>query len=320
MRLLIFSKSFLFFFFVASTLSLDAQIISRTQILMGTYVTISLSQKNQDHLEKSFNILKKVESRLSSYMESSDISKLNKYKHSQIHPLTYEALLLSKKYYKDSDGYFDISVGSITKDLYAFGENEKIPTKKELRASFISMNGLKLTQMQASIQKNMKLDLGGMAKGFGVDKVRAYLKTIDADDFIIAASGDIRCMDRCSVDVQNPFKDEALLSFTTRKKDTGISTSGNYNRYVESVKYNHLINPKLKESQNTFVSISLVSNLSSSDLDAYATAASVMPLDKAYSFLDSYNLAYIVVQSDYKLIFSENISKFTEKLFIRYRK
>lgn len=287
---------------------------------MGTFVSISLEEKNKQHIKPSFQIFENIEDKLSSYKENSDISLLNKYKHTTLHPFTYEALQLSKKYYQNTNGYFDISIGSITKDLYAFGENEKVPTSKVLQDSIVFMNGLKLNESEASILNTMKLDLGGMGKGFGVDKVSQYLKNNAIKEFIVAASGDIRCVQSCKIDVQHPFRDTSLLSFSTSLQETGISTSGNYNRYVESVLHNHLINPKLKKPQSVFMSITLVSKLASSDLDAYATAASVMPLDKAYEFLNSLSVGYIVMQSDYKLVFSRNISEYTKKLFIRYAK
>ena len=94
----------------------------------------------------------------------------------------------------------------------------------------------------------------------------------------------------------------------------GITTSGIYNRFVASTKNNHLINPKLKKSQTKFVSITLIGELNSSELDAYATASSVMPLKKAYEFLDSLEIAYIVLQSDGELKISSNISKYTTDL------
>ena len=69
------------------------------------------------------------------------------------------------------------------------------------------------------------------------------------------------------------------------QENTAISTSGNYRRYVQNSDYNHLINPKTRASQKTFASISLISDrYSNSDLDAYATAASVMPKQKPSLF------------------------------------
>jgi hypothetical protein len=55
------------------------------------------------------------------------------------------------------------------------------------------------------------------------------------------------------------------------------------------------------------------------DLDAYATAASVMPVDKAYSFLNGLDLAYIIMQSDTKLRFSKSILKYTKNLIVHNR-
>lgn len=291
--------------------------ISRTQIIMGTYISISLEPKNQKHIQKGFEVFKAVDSSLSSYKPNSDITQLNLHKESTLSKYSYEALLLSQKYYQKTNGFFDVSIGSITKDLYAFGEEERLPTKSELQNAFISFNGLDFNQTDAKIQKGMKIDLGGMGKGFGVDKVVAYLKKEDVESGIIRASGDIRCLNRCEINVQDPFSQGVLASFKTLHKDTGISTSGNYNRYVESTKNNHLINPKNKRSQTVFVSITLVSKMKSSDLDAYATAASVMPKAKAYKFLDSLNLGYLILQSDGVMLCSNNLSKFIEILSLK---
>ena len=293
---------------------------SRIQIHMGTYISISLEEKNQVHFKNAFYSFSKIDKSLSSYKTTSDIYRLNFLKDTSINKYTYEALFLSKKYYEQTNGYFDVTVGSITKDAYAFGEDEKVPTHKELESSLINIQNLHFTKNRAKISQGIKVDLGGMGKGFAVDKAMLYLKQKKVKKAIISASGDIRCLGICKIDVQNPFRDSSLLLFETLDTEMGISTSGNYNRYVLSPKNNHLINPKLKLPQSKFVSITLISTLPSSDLDAYATAASVMPIKEAYLFLKSKNLAYIVIQSDLKLLFSANISTFTRKLFIRYAK
>ena len=128
----------------------------------------------------------------------------------------------------------------------------------------------------------------------------------------VALSGDIRCLGVCEININNPFADEPLLHFFTTNEEMAISTSGNYNRFVGTEKNNHLINPKTKQSQNTFISITLISTLPNSDIDAYATAASVMPKELAYEFLDSLDVAYVVLESDRKLVVSENISLYVK--------
>ena len=306
---------YLFLLLAFSFLAL-AETTTRTKVLMGTFVTISTDSKNKQHIQNGFDIISEVESSISSYDKQSQIYRLNRDKKSQINATTYEALSLSEKYYAQSDGYFDITIGSITKDLYRFGKNERVATSRELKNAVVDFNGLSFNKQEVRLSKDVKVDLGGMGKGFGVDKAADYFRKQKVDKVTISASGDIRCLGICHIDVQNPFGKGILAAFDTLKADMGISTSGNYNRYVESTKNNHLINPKSKASQDKFISITLISSMPSSDLDAYATAASVMPIKKAYEFLDSLDLAYIILQSDMELVVSQNIFKFADNLLI----
>ena len=313
------SISKLLFLFLISAVFLNAETLSRTKVALGTFVSISLDLKNKKYIEDGFGIINDVELSLSSYKPQAKIYQLNENKTVDLDRYTYEALLLSRKYYEKSDGYFNIAIGKVTKDLYRFGEEEKVPTNAEVMKVNLDYRNLYFSKTKAFLYDGIKIDLGGMGKGFAVDKVTEYFKSKNIDNVIVAASGDIRCLSECEIEVADPFSEETLLSFSTLAKEMGVSTSGNYNRYVKSIEHNHLINPKLKKSQLNFISITLISEISNSDLDAYATATSVMPLQKAYQFLDSLDLAYIIMQSDKVLRYSENINTFTKNLVINNR-
>ena len=291
-------------------LCLNAQegLQTRTKVLMGTFATISLTESKKDLLKGAFATLISIDNSLSSYNQNSPIYKLNKDKKADINLYTYEALLLSKKYYKESAGYFNIAIGSVTKDLYHFGEDERVPQNWELNTSDTSFDALTFNKHTAKLAQGVKIDLGGFGKGYGIDRVMEYLKINGVKKAEVALSGDIRCLGVCEININNPYSDEPLLGFLTRKEEIAISTSGNYNRFVGIEKNNHLINPKTKQSQKDFISITLISTLPSSDIDAYTTAASVMPKELAYKFLDSLDLAYVILESDRKLVISENIS------------
>jgi len=308
-----------FFLFISLLASLlEAKTISRTQIIMSTYINIMLEKEDKAYMEDAFNIFKDIDKSLSSFDESSKIYKLNHILHVELDKYTYEALILSQKYYKETNGYFDVSIGSITKDLYKFGSDERVPSKLELLNAKVDFSALHVELKKASITYGMKIDLGGMGKGFAVDKANQFFRTKGIKKGIISASGDIRCLSTCRMEVKNPFVNDSLVSFYTTKDDLGISTSGNYNRYVQSKENNHLINPKQKKPQTKFISITLVGSIPSADLDAYATAASVMPIKKAYEFLDSIGVGYIVLQSDKKLFISKNIKEYTKDLVVNY--
>ncbi len=304
---------------IVLALFLEAKTLSRTQVIMSTFVSISLDEKDAVHFTNGFDIIKDVDSSISSYNPDSIIYKLNKdlFKIG-LDQYSYEALMLAKKYYERTDGYFDVTIGSITKKLYRFGEEQRVPSSKELDKAVVKLNGLHVEKEKACMEYGMQVDLGGMGKGFAVDKAAEYFRKNGVRSATISASGDIRCLSKCKVDVQDPFSEGILASFETKKDDLGVTTSGNYNRYVKSVKNNHLIDPKLKKSQTRFISITLIGDMQSSDLDAYATASSVMPAKKAYEFLDSLGIAYIVLQSDKKLVISDNITDYTKGLVVNY--
>ena len=291
---------------------------TRTQVHMGTFVSITLPEKKSGWIEKGFREIKAVEKALSSYDEEADIYRLNHDGKRELSPYTYEALLLCRRYHAQSDGYFNIAVGSITKGLYRVGENERVAEETELDEAVVDFYGLRFERAHATLEKGVTVDLGGMGKGFGVDKVAHLYRSNGMHKGVIAASGDIRCLDRCNVSVQDPFREEGkVTTLRTLRPDMAVSTSGNYRRYVEEKIHNHLIDPKRKRPQRNFASITLVSHLSNSDLDAYATAASVMPRQKAVEFLDGLALAYILVTTDGKEIRSANLSEYAQEICLK---
>jgi FAD:protein FMN transferase len=286
-----------FILLFALLLSAYAQEVTRTKVMMGTFVTLSLPSQNKQHIKPLFEIIKAVDNSLSSFKTNSPIYKLNQNKYAKLDTYSYEALRLSALYYKKTGGYFNVAIGSITKGLYDF-------------------NSLQFDAKKAEISDNIKIDLGGMGKGFAVDKTVKYLVKHNIKKAKVAASGDIRCIGTCKIEVKNPFAKEALVTFRTKQASLGVSTSGNYEHFVKNKNNNHLINPKTKHPQHNFTSITLISVLPSSDLDAYTTAVSVMPKEKAFGFLKSLDVAFVILDSEKKLYVSENINKFVTDLII----
>jgi len=303
--------------FCWSAITLNAQpLVKRTQVLMNTFVSISLPLSELKHSNAAFERLKKVELALSSYQKEAQIYRLNHEKNISISSDTYEALSLAKGYYEKTNGYFDITIGSITKGLFHFGEEESFPKLQALRAAKLNFRGLHFTSKQAWIEEGVVLDLGGMGKGFGVDKAVKLLKAKGIKEGVVALSGDIFCFHECEMAIQDPFSSHLLAEFSMAHKNSAISTSGNYRRYVKSKKFNHLINPKERVSQQNFASITLMStHYSNSDLDAYATAVSVMPKEEAFRFLKQLgNVGYLVVDSDKELTMNVTFESLTTQL------
>lgn len=269
---------------------------SRTQVIMGTFATISLEEDRADKINIGFQHLSHLESILSSYQKEADVYQLNLHKQIPSNPTLKDILNKSKYYHTQTQGYFDITIGSITKELYHFGEAETIPTKKERDKALLGIDKVHTQNLIITLDKAITIDLGGIGKGYAVDSLSTYYHTLGIEKGQIALSGDIRCLDKCSVSIQDPYNEKKVLTTLHAKiSDLSISTSGTYRRFVESKTHHHLINPKSKSQGHAFVSVTIVTQSDNTFADVMATAISTMPKEVALAFVKS--------QSDFGYIF-----------------
>jgi thiamine biosynthesis lipoprotein len=272
---------------------------------MGTFVSISLPQRYNQEITKSFELLKRIEDSLSTYDETATLAKLNKIHHVKYDLYLAEAITLSKSYYHQSNGYFDITIGSISKDLYHFGEEKTYsPSKQALRKAHLDIHGIHIDNKQIITDKNITIDLGGMGKGYGADKVAQYLHEQNITKGIIALSGDIRCLDRCEVYLQSPYSEQTFAKIKSQNPQLSISTSGTYRRFATTKEEHHLINPKTASQGREFVSVSLFTTANNAKIDAYATALSVMPKAEALAFLKHREeIGFVLVDKEGKILY-----------------
>jgi len=274
--------------------------LTRTQALMGTYVSITLPKIDNKQISESFKKIKDIESVLSSYNTNAALYRLNQTHRIDFNAELAKALKASKALYYETDGYFDITIGSISKKLYGFGEgNNTIPTQKALDDAILNIEAVNIGNEMITTQKNITLDLGGMGKGYAVDHVATYLQEYKITQGIIALSGDIRCLDLCEFGLQSPFKDSSFALLRSHIPQLSISTSGTYRRYVQTQEHHHLIDPKRATQGKAFISVSLFTQADNTKIDAYATAISVMPKEKAFAFLREHKeIGYVVMTHD----------------------
>lgn len=308
------SKVFIVFvlvLFAISHMYAGERFLSRTQVLMGTYCTISLEENRSAEIQDGFEALKKVENILSSYQEDALVYKLNRDKNITFDATLKKILQLSKIYYTQTDGYFDITIGSITKELYHFGENERIPTYTQKQQAHTDIEQIKISDNNITIGTKITIDLGGIGKGFAVDELSHNYHLAGITRGKIALSGDIRCLDRCSVQIQDPFTlDGTIATLNAKASNLSVSTSGNYRHYIQKRTEHHLFDPKNKTQGKAFVSVTIVAVNNNTLCDAMATAISVMPYDTALKLVRSQNLfGYLLITPEGKII-SGNLDPF----------
>ena len=299
---------------------LSDQMQTRTQALMGTFVHITLPEQKNQQISQSFMRIQEIEHSLSSYDTQSLVYKLN-HNHTVIYD-TYliQAIQDSKQYYKDTYEYFDITIGSISKNLYHFEEeNSTVPAKEALQKAKLNIESIHIHPRTITTDTNITIDLGGMGKGYAVDRTAEFLAEQNISRGIIALSGDIRCLDICTFELQSPYSEQTFATLTSKIPQLSISTSGTYRRFVGTQKNHHLINPKTATQGKAFVSVSLFTHANNAKIDAYATAISVMPLDVALSFLKEHDeVGFVLVKSNGKIVYG-NLEKFVSLAWIDYK-
>ncbi len=296
-------KILLILFFLLS--SLDAS--SRTQAHMGTLISVNIDDDNLSDVV--FMLFKDLDERLSTYKSDSEISQLNQKLEGFLTPVTQRVLERSLEMYHLSDGAFDITIGSLTHSAYHFGyENEHVPSHAELQRlkKFVGSKRIILEGNHVKILPGTIIDLGGIGKGYAVDLAIDILQTKKITNAIVAASGDIGCLGSCDVQIQDPFHvDSMIATIHSSLPRVAISTSGNYERYIKSKKYNHLINPKSGLSEQRYASITLIDKHDNTRIDALATAISIMEEKKAIHLLNALGIGYVLIFNDGRILHSD---------------
>jgi len=111
----------------------------------------------------------------------------------------------------------------------------------------------------------MRIDVGGIGKGYAADQAVAVMKKAGALAGIVALSGDIRTFGRLPgggkfpVGIQHPRKEGEVLAFIDLE-DEAISTAGDYERFFEreGIRYHHILNPRTLQPARGCQSVTVI--------------------------------------------------------------
>ena len=219
--------------------------VERTEIFMGTVVTLKANGLNaQAAVDESFRAIAELEqnilidvARIESAGDFVDVS-----------PDVYKILETAQIFSELTGGAFDVTCGAAV-DLWAVGTDKpRVPTSDELAAvkSFVGRERLHLRGGQVHVDKGVKLNLGGVGKGYGVDVVRKIFASHGIDDGLIDfGTSTIFAVGRKRIGVKNPRKPDEL-STIVELENSALSTSGDYEKFfvANGRRYSHIIDPK----------------------------------------------------------------------------
>lgn len=133
--------------------------------------------------QAAFDKLDQLEQDLSQYIENSDISRINNLTAGQsirVSLETFECLRLSRRINAETNGAFDITIGSLMSCWLNPDKSLRIPSKEELNIARqrTGMDLFKLDESQYTVEllrDSVQIDLGGIGKGYAIEKMAELL-------------------------------------------------------------------------------------------------------------------------------------------------
>ncbi len=205
-------------------------------------------------IEEAYQLVDSLVEIFSSYSNDSHLSRLNASKTLVAPPTDLVNLLIrSREAFENSEGYFDISIQSAIDIWNKAAREKRLPSKRKLKKARTSVGFsnavIRMDSLRLEINSNITLNLGGIAKGYIIDKVYLFLYDQGFEDFLVEAAGDIRV---CGSPPESPYwpisvSPDARLGFYVKlKSGQAIATSGSTYRFrqIKGRRYSHIIDPK----------------------------------------------------------------------------
>lgn len=238
-----------------------AEFVRRSQPLLGTFVVVAAYGTSRAQLDAAitgaFDEVKRVDALMSIHRADSELSGVNSTAASSRAKVSndlFQVVTLALSIARESDGSFDPTIRPLT-DLWGFIWKEyRLPTETELAAVLPRVNHrfVKLDEREQTIRfttNGVSLDLGGIAKGYAVDRAIRRLQSHGISNALVRAGGDLRVIGappgKSAWDVQLEDPSKSGKRTTIQLRDAAVSTSGNYENFfvVDGRRYSHILNP-----------------------------------------------------------------------------
>ena len=286
--------------------------------LMGSdFEFVIVDKEPEIALDKAICEVKRIESLLTEFSETSQTSLINQ--HAGIQPVfvdeeVYRLIKRCKELSALTQGAFDITCG-VLKRLYNFkGEIFKLPEADSISA-VLAKTGYDKIQLKEPnrvflAKPGMHIAFGAIGKGYAADIVKRKLIEGGITSGVINASGDLTTFGRrmdgsmWRVGIADP-DDPSRVIFWLPVENASVATSGNYEQYfeVDGIRYSHNIDPRTGLPVKGIKSVTIVSP--SAELsDALATAVTIMGVDVGLHFIEQLPGTHCLIITDQNKIFT----------------
>ena len=271
---------------------------------MGTVVDLTIWTADRAGAEQAaravFDEFRRLEALMSTWIEDSEVSRINRAAGRKAVPVSDEVLAViqtAQAVAKKSGGAFDITVGAY-RGLWKFDEDldGTLPTDEQVaaRRKKTGWRGVVVNPRRKTVKlrrRGMAINLGGIGKGYAVDRAVALLRDRGFSDFIIQAGGDLYVSGTKGdqgwrVGIRDPRGARDATFALTEIEDRTFSTSGDYERYMVSggVRYHHILDPRTGQPARRSRSVTVMAP-DALTADAWSTALFVLGADRGLELL-----------------------------------
>ncbi len=282
--------------------------ITRMRLVMDTHVTVTMygiSESEGDAIAKeAFAEMERLEGIFSRHIEGSDIEHINRAAGREWVEVAPEAILVIEEALAISrltEGVFDPTVAPLL-EVWGFGNEEdeqRRPSSEEIEEALLQVDyeKVEINEEESSVflaKEGMQLDLGGIAKGFIVDRGQKVIEESGVEGSFVNAGGDINITgsktdgEPWKIAVQDPRDPQKW--FATLQIDQGsVATSGDYQRFFEEdgERYHHIIDPESGWPADGGIISVTVLGPDTLAADAYSTAVFVLGIERGLELLET---------------------------------
>ena len=300
--------------------------LTRSEQWLGTVCTITVYQQpRRGLLERAFARIGEIDARMGNDRPRSDVDPIGAAAGAarvKVPPDTFALIETAVRYSRLTAGAFDISVGPLVA-LWGIGQGgARVPSPEEI-ARARSLCGYERIELDATAstvrlpEAGMRLDLGGIAKGYAADEVSAILADGGIRSAIIDLGGNIVVIGsrpaggKWRIGVQDPRKTRGEYLGIVEVADATVVTSGVYERYFEKdgVRYHHILDPATGAPARTgLLGVSIVARRST-DADALSTGVFVLGLERGLALVESLpDVDAVFVTEDNTIVVSSGLA------------
>jgi len=300
------------------------QRVSRT--LMGTLWSVDVVDHGRPGAARAaahaaLAEVSRIENLLSEWLPDSPISQVNAAAGREAVKVPAEASALLRRaleYGARSGGAFDVTWRGMG-GIWRFDERFRLPSAGEVeagrknvdyRAVQVEGNSVALTRLR------MAIGLGGIAKGYAVDRAAAVMRRAGFPDTLVAGAGDILASGTkygvpWRLAVQHPRGERGQALGTLALSGAAISTSGDYERFrvVDGVRYHHIMDPRTGWPARECISVSVMAP-TAEQTDALATTIFVLGPAKGLALAREFGVDTLIVAADGQRYATEGFAAF----------